>query len=194
MVKYKKKGNLKIIQILEREKKTKKYREMMKKSKIKTQVTAIATFTGPGIFGFVLFEQLGARDPVRVTFRLEGFRKAQTLHAIHIHEYGDLRSGCSSTGGHWNPFHKNHGNQMTKDRHAGDLINNLKTNDAKSFLYQYDDSSISILGKHSILGRSIVIHEGIDDLGLGENKESLINGNAGGRMACAVIGVANPDL
>jgi Cu-Zn family superoxide dismutase len=39
------------------------------------------------------------------------------------------------------------------------------------------------------LGRSIVIHESIDDCGFGHNKESLITGNAGGRMACAVIGI-----
>lgn len=153
--------------------------------------TAVATFTGPGIHGYVLFEQLKARAPVRVTFHLEGFKKPDSLHAVHIHEYGDLRDGCMSLGGHWNPFHKNHGNQMTKDRHAGDLINNLKTDAQKRFLFSYDDSSISILGKYSILGRSVVLHDGVDDLGLGDAPESLVTGNAGGRMACAVIGYAS---
>jgi len=161
---------------------------------VKSGMSAIACFTGPGINGYVLFEQERTRLPVRVTFCLDGFKKADALHAIHIHEYGDLRDGCSSLGGHWNPFKRNHGNQMTKNRHAGDLINNLKTNSQKQFHYTYNDRSISILGKYSILGRSVVIHDGVDDLGLGDNDESLVTGNAGGRMACAVIGIHNNSM
>ena len=32
---------------------------------------------------------------------------------------------------------------------------------------------------------------GIDDLGLGNNKESKVTDNAGVRMACAIIGISN---
>ena len=39
----------------------------------------------------------------------------------------------------------------------------------------------------SVIGRSIVIHNGIDDLGLGGTDESLKTGSAGSRMACAII-------
>jgi len=38
----------------------------------------------------------------------------------------------------------------------------------------------------------LVIHADKDDLGLGDNAESLITGNAGKRIACAVIGYAKP--
>ena len=38
---------------------------------------------------------------------------------------------------------------------------------------------LKLRGKYSIIGRGVVIHEKEDDLGLGNNKESLITGNTG---------------
>ena len=39
-----------------------------------------------------------------------------------------------------------------------------------------------------IIGRSIIIHENMDDLGRGGHKDSKTTGNSGKRIACAVIG------
>ena len=47
-------------------------------------------------------------------------------------------------------------------------------------------------GEFSVIGRSCVTHAGIDDLGNGGNEESLKTGNAGGRVACGVIGLSGP--
>ena len=51
------------------------------------------------------------------------------------------------------------------------------------------DNLVKLKGKYSVIGRSIVIHSKEDDLGKGNNKESLITGNSGSRLDCAVIGI-----
>ena len=44
-------------------------------------------------------------------------------------------------------------------------------------------------GKGNVVGRAVVVHAGVDDLGLGGDDGSLATGNAGGRVACGVIGL-----
>uniref|UniRef100_A0A8C0YIG9 Superoxide dismutase [Cu-Zn] n=1 Tax=Cyprinus carpio carpio TaxID=630221 RepID=A0A8C0YIG9_CYPCA len=127
----------------------------------------------------------GPKEKLRVTFRLHGLPVySQKPRAMHIHEYGDLSKGCGSTGGHYNPLSVNH------PQHPGDFGNFVPVNGK---IRQSLDSSATLFGRFSILGRSVVIHEGEDDLGRGGNVESLLNGNAGGRLACCVIGLANPQ-
>lgn len=111
--------------------------------------------------------------------------------ACHIHEFGDTSNGCESLGPHWNPYNTYHGYTFDTSRpcHAGDLIGNLQFDKNGRFDFFYKDPKLSLSNPLlSILGRSVVIHDGIDDLGLGDNKTSLITGNAGGRIACSVIG------
>ena len=50
------------------------------------------------------------------------------------------------------------------------------------------DKLIRLRGKYSVIGRSIVIHQKEDDLGNGNDAESLKTGNAGKRIACGIIG------
>ena len=57
------------------------------------------------------------------------------------------------------------------------------------------DNLIKLRGtKCNIIGRGLIIHEDEDDCGQGGNAESLKTGNAGKRIACAVIGYSNENF
>jgi Cu-Zn family superoxide dismutase len=143
------------------------------------------------IKGTITFHQCRPQQPVKVSIILSGFKPHQ-LHAIHIHEFGDLRQGCESLGPHFNPLNKNHGSIKVhgNERHAGDMINNIMTDENGNVNITYYDPLLSLhdTSIFNIYGRSIVIHEKPDDLGLGGTKESLTTGSAGKRIACGIIG------
>lgn len=52
-----------------------------------------------------------------------------------------------------------------------------------------NDNIISLNGDHNIIGRTVVVHADPDDLGQGGHELSKTTGNAGGRLACGVIGL-----
>lgn len=54
--------------------------------------------------------------PVHVKGEVHGLAKGD--HGFHIHEYGDYTNGCTSTGSHFNPFHKNHGAPSDEERYV----------------------------------------------------------------------------
>ena len=152
------------------------------------------------ISGSIHFHQCPEHRQCLVTFELKGF-KPFAQHAIHIHENGitKLEGACESTCSHYNPTRKLHGSIRLygNDRHAGDLINNLIADKEGEFNFQYEDDMINV---DDIFGRTVVIHSGVDDLGRYRNvdmgserqKGSATTGNAGGRIACSVIGRGKP--
>jgi Cu-Zn family superoxide dismutase len=79
-------------------------------------------------------------------------------------------------------------------RHVGDL-GNIKTNNKGDAKYTFYDNVIKLRGtKCNIIGRGLIIHADEDDCGKGENAESLKTGNAGKRIACAVIGYSKENF
>ncbi|KAG6934994.1 superoxide dismutase 3, extracellular [Chelydra serpentina] len=142
----------------------------------------------PQVTGQVLFRQSYPNGKLEALFDLNGFPSGsnQSGRAIHIHKLGDLSNSCDSTGGHYNPFNVNH------PRHPGDF-GNFYSKEGKIRKHK-PNLLATLFGPYSIMGRSIVIHEQEDDMGKGNNKASLENGNAGRRLACCVIGICNKNL
>ncbi|KAH9754517.1 Superoxide dismutase (Cu-Zn) 4A [Citrus sinensis] len=52
-----------------------------------------------------------------------------------------------------------------------------------------DKNTISLSGPNSIIGRAVVVHSDPDNLGKGGHELSKTTGNAGGRVACGIIGI-----
>ena len=110
-------------------------------------------------------------------------------HGFHVHEYGDLSDNCNSGCSHFNPFNETHGGPNSNHRHAGDLGNIISKNNIAKGTIVDNILSLDFNKKTCIIGRMMIVHEQKDDLGLGNNDESLKTGNAGKRLACGIIGI-----
>jgi Cu-Zn family superoxide dismutase len=94
---------------------------------------------------------------------------------------------------HFNPYHTKHGGPLSRERHIGDL-GNLRANSKGEVHITFYDDWIRLRGSRcNILGRGLILHENEDDLGVGD-EESLKTGNAGKRIACAIIGYAKENF
>jgi Cu-Zn family superoxide dismutase len=163
--------------------------QMNKDSPIK----AIAVFDGKKIKGSVIFTEDLKNNCVNIDINVVGLKK-NALHGFHVHESGDLTSHCESMCAHFNPYGKNHGCPGVKERHVGDL-GNLQTDASGSAKYRINDDFIKLRGsKANIIGRGLIIHADPDDCGLGGDEASLKNGNAGKRIACAIIGYSQDNF
>ena len=125
---------------------------------------------------------------VHIIGELKSNNFKNSIHGFHIHEAGDLSEDCLGACSHFNPYNQNHGGPNSYERHIGDL-GNIKFNNIGIAKINMKDKLIKLRGtKCNIIGRSIVIHEDEDDLGIGNHEDSLTTGHAGKRITCAVIG------
>src|SRR5262245_38457078 len=144
-------------------------------------ICIIQPLSGSSVGGVVYFTQKG--DEVAVKGKITGLTPG--LHGFHVHEFGDLSSKDGlSTGGHFNPEDQPHGGREAHKRHVGDL-GNVKADASGTAVLDFTDKLISLHGKHSILGRGLIVHAKADD------EKTQPTGDAGGRIGGGVIAVRN---
>jgi Cu-Zn family superoxide dismutase len=144
-----------------------------------TATAKLAPTKGNSASGTVSFEQRGSK--VLVSGTVSGL-KANAEHGFHVHEKGDCSSGDGmSAGGHFNPLGKGHGHMSGTGQHAGDLPN-LKADAYGVATFSVETAEISVgSGATDIIGKGLIVHRDPDDY------KSQPVGNAGPRLACAVI-------
>lgn len=150
-------------------------------SELTELVSVLHPTSGNDVSGVVRF--FATEEGTRVVAEISGLEPNST-HGFHIHEYGDCSaSDGTSAGGHFNPEDQPHAGPDSAQRHVGDL-GNITADDEGYAEADFVDPMLTFSGPTSILGRGIIVHAGEDDL------ESQPTGDAGARMSCGVIGVA----
>lgn len=141
-------------------------------------VASLEPTQGNSAHGTVTFTQRG--NAVHVVAHVMGLKPGAT-HGFHVHEKGDCGSGDGmSTGGHFNPGGHPHGPQ-SGEHHAGDMpalvADAYGTADAA-----FDLAGVSVGGSAAdLVGKGLIVHRDPDDY------RTQPTGNAGPRIACAVI-------
>ena len=120
----------------------------------------------------------------KITYAFNGL--APGPHGFHVHEFADFSNGCVSAGPHYNPHGKTHGGPEDETRHVGDL-GNIVADESGVARGEMVDGLIKLSGEFSVIGRSMMVHADVDDLGKGGHDLSPTTGNAGARIACGEI-------
>jgi Cu-Zn family superoxide dismutase len=149
---------------------------------VQQAVAVLHATSGQKAHGVIRFTQSG--ETVQIVAELSGLNPGQK-HAMHIHEFGDCSApDATSAGVHYNPEGHPHALPTENVRHAGDL-GNVQADAQGKARYEIRVNNITVAGtKNPVIGRSVIVHAKPDDGGQPV-------GNAGGRIACGVIGIAN---
>jgi superoxide dismutase, Cu-Zn family len=146
-------------------------------------VAVLQPTQGSSAAGTVTFTP--APGGVKVTVKLTGLKEG--AHGFHIHEFGDCSApDGASAGSHYNPTGDPHAGPKDAKRHVGDL-GNVEAGKDGTVSHEYVDPHAVLEGAKGILGRGVIVHEKADDL------KTQPTGNAGGRLACGVIGAAKGE-
>jgi len=157
---------------------------MMMPAQVTKAVCVVHPLGDSKISGKVTFTKTA--DGVEVMAELTGLAPGE--HGFHVHEYGDcsMMDGVCA-GGHYNPTGMPHAGPDSPQRHEGDL-GNITADVSGNATYHRVDKMLKLNGPHSIIGRSIIVHAGRDDL------TSQPSGDAGARIGCGTIGIADPKM
>lgn len=153
--------------------------------------------------GIVLLEETREKGPVKFRVFVKGVDSG--LHGFHIHRRGNEFAGSHSLCDHFNPTNQRHGDLNTKKSHIGDLGNlsafpvsitnteDVVVGSTGIINTEFIANRVRLSGSNSIFGRSLVIHDSEDDLGLGDHDDSSTTGHSGKRILWGIIGVNDGD-
>ena len=151
---------------------------------VESAVAAVRPTKGHKVRGTIRFTPIDGG--LHVKGKINNLEPGST-HGFHIHEYGDITendgTGC---GGHFNPGGHEHALPSEPGaKHAGDM-GNITADDSGTAEVDLTVEGVSLTGaEDGILGRGLIVHADPDD-------GSQPSGNAGDRIAMAVIGVDGP--
>ncbi|HSH37454.1 MAG TPA: superoxide dismutase family protein [Chthoniobacterales bacterium] len=147
---------------------------------VQKAIAVMSPTAGSKVSGTVTFTKAG--NGVKIVAELNGLTPGK--HGFHIHEFGDCSDPkAESAGGHYNPTQSPHAGHDAEKRHVGDM-GNVEADASGKGRLELTDENMEFTGDKGILGRALIVHEKADDL------QTQPTGNAGGRLACGVIGVA----
>ncbi|KAI8815205.1 superoxide dismutase, partial [Cladochytrium replicatum] len=129
--------------------------------------------------------------------KIKGLASA-TKYGVHIHQWGQLSEDGMTSGSHYNPLNRTHScpssdfnaDSSRTDLHVGDIVQDGGlTTDSTGALQDVTVRSklpsLNILDPSFIIGRTIIIHERLDDC------TTQPTGNSGKRIAQGVIGATD---
>ena len=121
--------------------------------------------------------------PSGVAFEVSLWDTPPGKHGFHVHRSGNLTKGSHSLCDHYHSPGKTHGGLNDFYGHEGDL-GNLEVNKHGECNTKFVARYLSL---DSIIGRSLVVHDQEDDLGLGSYPDSHKTGHSGGRLYYGII-------
>ena|SRR6185295_11505829 len=150
----------------------------------KTAIATISkTFNDTTVTGTATFTQMDAGD-VTLTLDITVPSRANKSVAVHLHEMNDCSNSGTAAMGHWNPTNSTHGQLgVTKAYHLGD-IGNIQLDASGHAKTIITTNAWNINGSdatRNVVGRSIIVHSGVDDY------VTQPSGNSGTRIGCGGI-------
>ena len=146
-------------------------------------VAALAATAGNAASGELRFAAVDGG--VHITGQVNGLAPGSE-HGFHVHETGDCSApDASSAGGHFNPAGTGHGRVGSPAHHAGDTDNITADGAGVARVdTRLEGATLGDGAPTDIIGKGVIVHADPDDYA------TQPTGNAGGRLACGVIGAA----
>ena len=142
------------------------------------------------IQGVIRFAQMIGMNQMKITGELRGLPTDRKL-TFRVHEFGDLTTGVTSTGGRFNPDVKSSNLSKDSTNNNENEYGNLQITPEGQAKIDVIDKRLTLFGPSSIIGRSVVItdekEEDFTRIDTEDNKGPVSSPT--NRLAAGVIGI-----